>query len=205
MARDYLLPVLGKRRLVEIRPQQIGSVLQVAQELGLGDQTRRHIYNLMHKMFEDAVEHFELLPRNPVLKRCRPMVPRKEREFLAPSESRTLLEVSSGHFLGPAIWLGLLAGLRPSEIQALEFKHLDFERKRISIRQAYKGRVDRIEPFPKQKDWSSAPMTDGLASYLRSLSGGKGPGDFVASGQMGGMLNYSTFLHGLKRLCKKAA
>jgi integrase len=153
-------------------------------------------------MLEDAVNEYEYLTANPVSKRYRPRVPRKEREFLRPEESRRLLAESRSDFIGPAIWIGILAGLRPSEIQALRFRNIDFDRKVILIRESFKRKVKRIESFPKQKDWGSAPMTDDLATYLAERKGS--PDDFVASGKFGGMLKYEILLSGLKRLCQKA-
>lgn len=197
MVRDYLLPNLSGMTLSAIRPMHVSSLLGNLSEK-LAPQTVLHVYNLLHKMFGDAVEVMELLERSPVLRKERPRVPIRERAFLVPKEAVMLLEASRSHFLGPAIWLGLLSGLRPSEIQALKWDCVDLEGRRILIRAAFKRKVNRLEPFPKQSDWGSAPIPDGLASYLAGLPR---TSEFVAPGLKGGMLEYNTFMKGLRRLC----
>src|SRR5690606_31032047 len=92
MARDYILPVLGSRKLQDVRPRDIGDALNLAFAKGLQPQSVQHVYNLLHKLFEDAIEYYEYLGRNPVLKRDKPRARRTERRFLTPRESWKLLE-----------------------------------------------------------------------------------------------------------------
>lgn len=204
MGRDYILPVLGPMKLVGISPRTIGAVVESVQSLGRAPQTVRHVYNLLHKVFDDAIEHFQYLERSPVLRRYCPQVPRRERNFLKPAEAIVLMTAAKGHDLETAIMLGLFAGLRPSEIQALEWSAVDFDKNLISIRSAYKRKVRRIEPFPKQRNWGSAVMPHPLSEYLKAKRGGQRPSSFVAIGKSGEMLDYQVFLIKLKRLCKEA-
>lgn len=202
--RDYLSPCLAERRLVDIRPQDIGKVLMRATQVGRAPQTVRHIYNLLHKIMNDAVEYYELLERNPVLRRDKPEVIETERDFLTPLETQKLREASKNHFLGPAIWLGTLCGLRPSEIQALTWSAVDLETRQLIIRAAYKRKVRRTEPFPKGKRWARVPIPPVLLEYLWDLKQSQGESEYVAPGLRGGMLKYEILLAGLRRLCKDA-
>lgn len=204
MARDYLLPKLGRMRICEIKSQHIAGVLNQVQALGRSPQTQMHVYSVLHKMLGDAVEYFEYLDRSPVLRRDRPRIPRTERDFLSPQETWKLLQASADDFLGPAIWISSLSGLRPSEVQALRWSSVDFERNQILIREAYKRRARRIEPYPKQVDWGLAPMPAPLMSYLEKRRQGAASDAFVAPGLRGGMLKYEILLFGLKRLCREA-
>ncbi len=56
MGRTYLLPHLEKLPLGEIRSRDISEVIEAAHKKGLGQGMLRHIYNLMHKAFDDAIE-----------------------------------------------------------------------------------------------------------------------------------------------------
>jgi integrase len=164
-----------------------------------------HVYLLLNKIFKDAVEEYELIPNNPVRLKYRPKLQKRERPFLNPKDSWKLLNEVGPHWLGPAIWICLLAGLRPCEIQALTWDCIDFENKKILIRKSYKRKVNRIEPSTKQGDWAEAPIPEPLEKYLLTLKAdGRAKSEFVAPGKFGGMLKYNILLNGLKRLCKKA-
>jgi len=204
MARDYLLPKLGRLRLCEIRSQHIAVAINQVKALGRSAQTQMHVYSVLHKMFGDAVDYFEYLEKNPVLRRDRPRIPRTERDFLSPQETERLLRVSESHFLGPAIWIACLSGLRPSEVQALRWSSVNFDRQQILIREAYKRRIRKIEPYPKQTDLGFAPMPAPLMEYLGRRRQGASPDAFVAPGLKGGMLSYEILLFGVKRLCREA-
>lgn len=204
MFRDYVEPVIGHYKLREIRPHDIGHVLAKARELGRKPQMVRHIFNFLHKLFNDAVGYHEIVDKNPVLPRDKPEVLNVERKYLSPQGAIQLCEVARNHFLGPAIWIGIYCGPRPSEIQSLRVGDIDFEKDEIVIRSAFKRKVNRIEPFPKGKKLGRIPMPKPLRDYLAIKVVGKKPDDFVAPGEQGGMLQYNVLMKGLKRLCTKA-
>jgi integrase len=136
-ARLYLLPMLGHRKFAEIRSVDIGSLMAALEKKGFTPQSILHVYNILHKMFRDAVEHYEVLDTNPVRQRFRPKIHRVERDFLNPVDSWKLLEVAKNYIQGTAVWISLLAGLRPGEVQALRWSSIDFEYSQILIRATY--------------------------------------------------------------------
>src|ERR1700722_12325212 len=79
MAKDYIFPILENRKIVSIRPLDVALVFKEAEKLGRSPRTILQIYSLLHKLFEDACEHFEILERNPVLRRYRPQIIQKQR------------------------------------------------------------------------------------------------------------------------------
>lgn len=200
----YILPRIGHMPLSDIRSRDIGGIIELARSKGRGPAMLRHVYNVVHKAFEDSIEHFEYLDSSPVIRRYCPKVPRTKRNFLHPNQCSTLLMHVRGHFLEPALMLGLMAGLRPSEIQALTWENVDLESAQINICAAYKRRSACIEPFPKQKDHGRATIPKPLLEYLKTLSLGKSPEAFVAPGHRGGMLSYHVLHSILPTLCKGA-
>lgn len=203
MARDFILPSLGTVLMTDVRPQDICRTLALMAASGKSAQTRLHVYNVLHKMMGDASEHFELNLVNPVKSRYRPEVRLKERAFLTPDESRKMLTASKHTWLGPTIWISILSGLRPSEIQALRWGSVEFQTRRILIREAYMRKTRVIQPYPKGKDTGVGMMPKELADYLLTLRAGKADSDFVCPGTGGGMLNYESLLKVLRRLCEK--
>lgn len=203
MYRDYVKPILGDFKMIDIRAPEIGRALNRAKDMGLGDQTRKHIYSLLRKMFNDAVEYYEMIAASPVKPKFhRPKISERKRDFLMPKQAWRLLEVAKDDYLGPAVWLQVLAGLRPSEVQALQGKSLLFELNQILICAAYNNKTRKLQDYPKQEEWDYSPMPPQLKTYLLSLK--RRPDEFVATGPNGGMLSYQTYLPSLRRLCRRA-
>ena len=199
----YILPMLGSMRLSDVRSPQIGKIMAKMKEASMKEQTRLHVFNILNKSFKDAVEYFSYLEKSPVLKQDRPKVHRIEREYLNPEDSWKLLKSCKGHYLAPAIWVSILAGLRPSEVQALQWKNVDFEKKQILICAAFKRGINKIEAYPKQKDWLIVPIPEILVNYLQEEKK-RFPLGYVASALRGGVLDYNKLNRGLKKLCKEA-
>ena len=194
MIRAYILPTLGGMKLLDVKQSKIGAVLNAMEAAKLGAQTRLHVFNLMHRIFGDALGYYHLISSNPVTMRDKPAVIRVEQKHLKPTEAKTLLGGSRDRYIGPAIWLATLGALRPNEVQALRFDAIDFERNVIEIRAGFKRKVNRLEPYPKGKRKGEVPMPQPLRELLVELSIGKDPGDFVIPGVRGEILSYGTFL-----------
>lgn len=208
--RTQITPWIGRCKISDITSLDIGRLLSKEHDRGYSPQSITHIYNLLHRMFNDAIEHFEVLQHNPVKKRYRPKIPRKERNFFTPEESFHVLEVARTDRVGAAIWIAILGGLRPSEIQALRWESVDFSRMLIVIKSAFNRKIFRLQDHPKQSDWGFAPMNQLLADFLKPLSAGKSPQDFVCQGSgsskcfVKGMMTYDMFENTLSRICQEA-
>jgi integrase len=204
MTQTYILPAIGHIKLQDVRAPDIGRVLGSMKSNGLKSQTMLHVFNIINGAFKASVEYFCYLDRNPVSKQDRPKIHRVERSYLVPQDAWKLLEVARDHQVGPAVWLAVLSGLRTSEIQALTWGSVDFSKRQILIRAAYKRGIRMIEPFPKQKDWAIVPMPEPLYDYLLPLSHRKFPKDLVVSGKERGILDQKVFWKGIASLCEKA-
>ena len=156
----------------------------------------------MHHIFDAACAYHQWIQWNPVSNRDRPAIMITERIVLKPDQVRKLLSASCDTAIGPAIWIGVLAALRPNEIQGLRWRSVDFDSNMIRIVAGYKRKTKVLEPFPKQKKHGSSPMNPLLREYLFELSVGKRSDDFVVPGATQPMLDYGTLYGQLKRQCK---
>lgn len=204
MYKTYIRDELGSLKLVDVKAPHIGKLLAKMQENNMSPQSVLHVFNILNKAFKDAVEYFGYLNKNPVLKQDRPKIRKVERSYLTPEESWKLLEHCKEHFLAPAVWLAVLSGLRPSEVQALQWRAVDFEKGQILICAAYKRGIGKIEPFPKQGDWAIVPMPKALSEFLSPRYKHRFPADFVAPAIEGGLLDYTKFHRNLWKLCDEA-
>lgn len=202
--RSHIKDSLGNKFLVKISKRDIGAIITRAKQRGLAPQSQAHIFNMLHKMFDDAIHHFEYLTFNPVIKKYKPSIPKKERNFLKNKDAWKLLNYSRDHWLGPAIWLSSLAALRPCEVQGLKWSSVDFSLKRIIISTIFNRKEKRLQNHPKQEDWGQAPIPLVLESFLKPLRERQFISEFVACGPDGTMLSYSSYLKGLKTLCRAA-
>ncbi len=181
MLRDHILPLMKDWKIGSIKKRDIELLINSAKDKGLSPQTQKHIFNLIHKMLKDAFAHFEFILANPAAKVIPPSVPKKSREFLRLTEIKAILEKCNGHWLEPVIWLGICAGMRIGEIQALKWDCVDFENNIITIKASYCRKERRIKDHPKQKDWGSAPIIPDLKRCLLKLRPANADSGFVTA------------------------
>lgn len=208
MFRDYVSPVLGSMKLIEIQTPEIGRCLKRARDMGRSEQMVKHVYSLLRSMFGDAVEYYEMLASNPVkAKFHRPKVSKKKRNFLPPDLAWKLLSHCRSHYAGPAIWLQTLAAMRCEAAIPLEFGAIQWDLDQILIRRAWKQKVGRVEEFPKGKDWEYVPMIPKLKAYLWEHweRSGRDPHALVCRNFRGTeMLTYNTYHKVLTAVCRDA-
>lgn len=185
--RDHIGPHLDNLQISKITSEDISDILSISKNKGHSENQQRKIYNVLSKLFGDAIHFFELITRNPVRKRFhRPVVHEVERSSLTPEQSFIVLEYTMHHPLfGAAVWIQLLAGIRVSEIQGLQWKDIDFEENTIHIRRAYKRHAKKMEDYPKGKKQYRVPIAPKLKNYLMAH---KNDSSFVCPNTVGKML-----------------
>jgi integrase len=208
MAKDYILPVIGKVTMAEVDGPSIGKIFSRMKQRGLSDQMRLHVYTLVATMFRAAVGYYKLLAESPVLPEYhRPKVAKTKRDFLRPSQSLLLLEAAKVHpFLGPPVWLETVAAFRTEATIGVGWEHVDWDANQFELRRFWKKKERRLADFPKEKEAERVPIAPMLKTYLLELwlKRGKPATGFICLGPNGGMLSTSTFEKGLSRLCKQA-
>lgn len=201
--RDYIGPKIGPTKLQEVTPAHVGRVLAYAAELGRGPAQRLHVYNVMHKMFSDGVELYEVLARNPVIKKLRPKVPAKESPYLEIEELMKLLRYVEGKPYQTAIWLQVFAGLRVGEVQYLCWEHVDLKNGILHVRGTYLRRENRFQDHPKGKKWHRIKMPPELWEHLQSQRQ-RASTEYVAAEVGETYLKYFGYLFTLQRYCREA-
>jgi integrase len=200
----FVEPVIGDLKLQKVASIDISRVLRKMNEIGLSDQMQLHVYNLLHKMFEDAIELFEILNRNPVIKRLRPSVKVKESRYLAITDVRRLLEAVKGTEIETAVMLQLYTGLRVGEVQALQWSHLDFNQGKfgkLRVVGTYVRKERRFKDCPKGGQQHSIDLPLELREYLLAVRE-KAKSLFVASRHPTDFFEYETYIQLLKEISK---
>lgn len=161
MARIYIAPALGRKRLNRLSPADIRKFLAEFRDgclccLRGTDADRREddrrccalgrccerrpsarTVQYVHAVLRSALQHAvreELVARNVARIVETPQVPRQEVRPLDPAEVRTLLKAARPHRLY-ALWLLLVSvGLRRGEVLALTWDDIDFDRRQLRVR-----------------------------------------------------------------------
>ncbi|HVI03799.1 MAG TPA: site-specific integrase, partial [Enhygromyxa sp.] len=168
--RTHLLPMLGERRLDEIRMEDIQRLKARLAERS--PKTVNNVLTTLSTMLKAAVE-WELLAEMPVrIKQLKVSPPTMD--FYDFDEYAQILEAAEQ--LDPRIHVMVLlggeAGLRPGEIRALQWTAIDLRRRLLTVNRAeYDGHIG----LPKHDKIRHVPMTTRLAAALRAHQHRRGP------------------------------
>jgi integrase len=134
----YILPVLGNRKLSQIRPVHIQQFVNDMQEKALSVKTIHSIYDVLFDILKIA-ENNELINRNPAKGVTLPKQEKEERRVLSVAEQSAFLAyLKNEKWLShePLFVVMLGTGLRVGEALGLTWDCIDFEHKEIKIEKA---------------------------------------------------------------------
>lgn len=197
--RDHISIHLDSLNIREITPDHISNVLKASVKNGHSKKQQLKIYNVLSKIFSDAIHFFELIEKSPVRKRFhRPITHDLERPSLTPEQSFIVLEYVMHHPLyGSAVWLQLLTGVRVSEVHGLEWDDIEWSRNAINVKRAFNKHTKKFQSYTKNKNHYQVPMTPKLKQYLQEH---RNQSRFICANPGGGMLASKSYDEFLKRL-----
>jgi integrase len=132
---NHILPLLGARKVVELRPRLVGAFLRdLTGRKGLAPATVRKVRTVLSAVMSYAAA-MEYVESNPVMKVAPPELPPSDRVAPTIEETALLLlaaEECDEDFLA-FLWLAAEGGGRRGETLALRWKDVDFDRGTITI------------------------------------------------------------------------
>ncbi len=192
--RCHLKPAFGTLRLDELTPTKCKDFRKAMQDDELSGKTAGNILGVLHKALADAVED-GLLATNPV-----PQLTRHRRRAPMRSNSDPLTVHEVKQFIDAVpewyrdlydVWFRL--GWRPSEILAIRFDWLDFQRQTVHIKRGRIARWGGVEAPPKtgerEVDCSYDPAIFATFRRLKRRSLQTGKRDFVFTDEAGSPLS----------------
>ncbi len=199
----FIQPYIGPLKLNLITPQMVKRVLTNMATLGRSPQTQLHVFGLMRKMFGDAIENYQYLTFNPVIRKIKPSVPLIETKRLNLEQIKQLLLHVDGKKYGLAIWLHLYMGLRSGELQGLRWEDVDLVEKRVSIRRVYVQKTRRFRNHPKGRKQHSHSIPEELWQRL-SWAYATRSGELVVHSPKGShfVLPYRWYNNALRSYCR---
>jgi integrase len=156
--RRHIVPSLGPVRLGELELRVLERWLRQIARAGRNGGRRplsatsvRLVRKVLSMACEDAVER-GFLADNPVKRTPAPRAAPSERVGWTADEARRFLAACTGHRLGAAFHLAVVAGLRRGELLGLRWSDLDLETGRMRVGQQLmveRGRA-RLKPVPER-------------------------------------------------------
>jgi integrase len=131
----HVIPVLGKRPLVKLTPQELNTLHGQKVAAGLSPQTVTHLHRVLHRALRDAVR-WNLTPRNVCDLVDPPRVPRRREQWLDVDQARQLLAAAAGDPLEALFVLALTTGMRQSELLGLKWEDVDLANGTLRVRRA---------------------------------------------------------------------
>lgn len=131
----YVRPIIGNKKLSDIRPFDIQLIYTNLQERGLSAKTIRHTHVTLSNAFKQAVS-WQMIARNPCEPVKAPKVVRKEMNTLSQDEAEKFLVAARGDKWGIVLFIAITTAMRPSEYLALQWKDVDLEQGTISIKRS---------------------------------------------------------------------
>lgn len=164
--RIHILPALGHLRLTKL------SVLTLQQWLANvqgGERTRHHAYSVLRNALNQAVK-WDLIPRNPLNSVERPKPPKAEIIRPTLEEALAIIKAVHGTVLEPAVALALGGGLRRSECLGLQWSDIDFNARKVTVRQKrVRLRGEDIIDVPKtMTSYRTFTLTDWALASLKA-------------------------------------
>jgi integrase len=134
IARDYILPELGQRKLVDLHPSQIQALYDKHLASGVGVRTVQYVHSILRSCLFQAVK-LGVLQKNPVIVTSPPRSEYKEMQVLNEKEAQLLLTTSilKEDRYAALYNLALTTGMRQGELLGLKWEDINWERKTLHI------------------------------------------------------------------------
>lgn len=158
----HIKPVIGNMLIQDVKPIHCNEIFDIMRKKGLKKNTMQGVKELMHGLFESAVEN-SFITFNPVTRNVKiPSKEEKKMRCLTVQEQKEFLERIKDTANYNFYAFALQTGMRVSEILALTWDDVDFSKNIISVNKTMYQDVDRKIKVGSPKSQTSIrkiPMT----------------------------------------------
>jgi integrase len=128
----YIIPILGRIKLKDVRPDHIQSLYNNKLKSGTSNRTVRMIHSVLHVSLAQALK-MGLIGRNPADAVTRPKLVKKEMKTLTDTQVQTLLLAARGTRYEALYLLAVTTGIRQGELLGLRWSDLDWVTRHLSV------------------------------------------------------------------------
>lgn len=148
LLRVHIIPVLGKKQVAKLSPQDVQAFLNKKLAEGLSPRSVQYLRAILRSALNVALK-WEVVPRNVAALVDSPQVKRPEVKPLTPEQARVFLESVRDDRLYALYLVTLSLGLRQGEALALRWEDVDLEAGTLQVKstlQFIDGRFQLLEP-----------------------------------------------------------
>jgi integrase len=170
-ALAWFLPALGRRALDRITETDVEHAMGQMRKAGLSDKTVRNYVGVLRALFNFAGDkRRKWTRRNPAAVVELPKAPTyTEIRYLTPAEVWALADAARAPAERALYLTAAMTGLRIGELQALDWRSVDFVHARVRVRRTW-DRKAKVFTAPKSRRSERAvPMPDVVAGELARL------------------------------------
>ena len=139
--RLHIVPAIGKKALAKLTPADVQACYAACRAKGLSGTSVQLIHGALHKALDDAAR-WSQAARNVADLVNTPRRSTPEMRTLTGEESAALLRAAQGDPLEAFFAVALTTGLRLGELQALCWREVDLERRRLRVTATLAGVAD---------------------------------------------------------------
>lgn len=163
--RLYINPYLGTRKLEKLRVLDIEHLMGQLRKDGKSAAVQSYTLRVLKMALRSAV-HWQLLARNVAEVIHAPRKQKAEMQVWTAAQVAQFLRVAAGHRLYAAFFLTILTGMRRGEVLGLQWKNIDWERKRLKVRD---NLVEVRQPGKPGKKHAGKETVSSTVSVLQTL------------------------------------
>ena len=165
--RNYFEPVLKNTPLAAVKTLHIQQCMNLLQ--GKSQSYIKKNFAIINSIFQTAADN-DLIKKNP----CRSVKlpngnPKQTRRSLTAEEQSLFWQTVDNHPKGSMFAVTLACGLRPGEVRALQWRHINLKNGVISVMQAVEKGTNNLKPPKSASGIRTVPIPDRLLSRLRKL------------------------------------
>lgn len=161
---------IGMKRLCDLHAYDVQGLYNSMIKRGLSAKTVRHVHTVLSSALKQAMK-WRLLNQNPCDLCELPKIQKREMQCFAPNEAARFIKSAELDRYYAAFVLAIETGMRPEEYLGLQWKDIDFENCRLSVRRALivrkGGGFEFSEPKTAQSR-RSIPLSQSATSALKT-------------------------------------
>lgn len=131
----HVRPCIGCSKVRSISSIDIQKILSDKSNSGLSDQTVKHIYSLIKRIYNFAAKH-DLIEKNPINRVAPPKIKRKQMRTWTKEEAHIFLNSIQNEIYFHIFVLALTTGMRQGELLGIRWQDINFENQTLSVVQA---------------------------------------------------------------------
>lgn len=168
MLEKTIFPAIGSLRLVDVKDVHLQKIIN-----GKAGQSKGRLTKLrsrINAMFKQA-KISKIIAENPAEHLILPKSEDGSHRSITEFEREHFLKAASAHYAGLMFKTMLYCGLRTGEVVALDWRDIDFEKKRINVSKAMEAGNNRIKEPKTKAGIREVPIPDILYNELLTVKG----------------------------------